>query len=581
MQFRKTAISMSIITVLALVGCGGSSSSDGGSGGEDVIATQGTFIDAAVEGLYYVSQPSGKKGFTDAEGIYEFETGDSITFFLGGENGLRIGKTGARTVVSPFEATGNYQKAINLARILQTMGNTTADSITLPDSVIAPDAAMIAALNNVSLHDMDSADDLKAELGGDEWISEEDALAHLNNSLKDLERGSNEVLADWQRGSGKFLRTIESSLSAKNNINADERLYVHADKLLDPDIFDATRGMSNQTFRLDQTDLVILEGSNDSTVSEAYAALYLTCLDENGLDADFINPGDSHNGIAQCNGSDLGYISDKFRLTATFDYALLSPETESVEDEYAPWDDVKQFGPLYACMADKNCSENALTGFYVTEFNDDESEDQDSPDWRRDVLNTSYDSVSGVFTEVKNRTHTSGIYEGRMSQSLGFAYLVDSPTSERYVDFTGTWNVVMTRPGCDKVAGSTNVYNSSGVTISGKDFENGCNLVDFEETVTYAELAEKDFWWFATNGDDNLSKATLTQLNSTIRWCDIDENDGEVDFGGCQDEYGNSKVKFNRWEYAPSGADWDQGILNRRTLNSDGSVGTTISMYKI
>lgn len=82
-----------------------------------------------------------------------------------------------------------------------------------------------------------------------------------------------------------------------------------------------------------------------------------------------------------------------------------------------------------------------------------------------------------------------------------------------------------------------------------------------------------DYWWFTTNGTNNDSKATSTQLNTTIRWCDKDEGD-------LSDDCAPNDVKFNRWEYAPAGQNWDQGVLNRRTLSSDGSVLSTISMYK-
>ncbi|GAL28385.1 chromosome segregation ATPase [Vibrio variabilis] len=238
MKFTRSVLAASIIAVVSLAGCG----SDSKTEVPEVVAGQGQFIDAAVEGIYYHSQPSGKFGFTDAEGLYKYDAGDTITFFLGGSNGLRIGSTSARDVVSPFEATGNYQKAVNLARILQSMDDPSNGSITLPDSVTSPGPGMIAALNNVLLHDMESANDLQDELGLTEWVSEEDALEHLNDSLEGLERGSNEILTEWQRGSGNIVRTIYSTLSAQNPYDVKERLYVTADKLLDEELFEATRG---------------------------------------------------------------------------------------------------------------------------------------------------------------------------------------------------------------------------------------------------------------------------------------------------------------------------------------------------
>ncbi|GAL28384.1 chromosome segregation ATPase [Vibrio variabilis] len=224
-------------------------------------------------------------------------------------------------------------------------------------------------------------------------------------------------------------------------------------------------------------------------------------------------------------------------------------------------------------MDDQNCSEANLTGFSITTF--DDSDDQDGSKMKREVLSTSYDSVSGVYTEIKKSFIESGIHDGRVSESLSFSYIVDSSESERYVDFIGTWNAVETKAGCDVVATSTYVFDANGVTVNGEEFNSGCQLEEIEATATYEELSDMDFWWFTTNGLNNDSKATLTQLNSTIRWCDAD--DMESAYTECHD----SDIKFNRWEYAPAGQNWDQGVLNRRTLSTGGQTVSTISMYKL
>ncbi|MGF1758021.1 hypothetical protein L4D76_08765 [Photobacterium sagamiensis] len=86
---------------------------------------------------------------------------------------------------------------------------------------------------------------------------------------------------------------------------------------------------------------------------------------------------------------------------------------------------------------------------------------------------------------------------------------------------------------------------------------------------SYAELSDMDFWWFTTNGTGNDAKATLTQLNTTVRWCDDDQPSNT-----CQTQ------KFNRWEYAPAGKNWNKGVLHRRTLNANGIVASSISFQK-
>ncbi|MEZ9329399.1 hypothetical protein AB4152_10145 [Vibrio breoganii] len=560
MQFKKTTLATTIVMGLALVGCGGDSNSGGDPGNPEnpPAITQGAFIDAAVEGLYYESEPSGKSGFTDADGLFDFEEGDLVTFFLGGEDGLRIGKVSAREVVSPFEATGNYQKALNLARILQSADTTTSDAIALPESLKAPDANMIKALNNVLLHDMGSADDLQEALDV-EWVTEEVALEHLNKSLDGLERGSKEVLTDWSKGSNQVLREVSSSLSAKRQ---DGVLFIHADKLLEEELFNATLGMKTMTYQLGEPALTILAGSNDSTISGDRAASYLACIDVEGIDAGF----DGSQVPALCN--DQPVTNTKFKLDRAFEYSILSPVETQEEDEDASWDDVIDFGGLWTCLAAGTCSENSLTKFEIVEF--DDSDEQDGSNIKRDTLSGSYDSVTGIYTQVKSDETLIGEYAGRQSESISFTYLVDSADSERYVDFIGTWHAAATRDGCDGVAVSTYVFDEQGLTVSGNEFSGECDIEEISEDMTYADLAAMDYWWFTTNESGD-SKATLTQLNSTVRWCDADE---------VVEECHPYDEKINRWEYVPAGVNWDQGTLNRRTLNSDGDVRSTVSMYK-
>lgn len=586
MSFKHTVIATSVLSALILSGCGSDSSDNASTPAkqgtvtpteettvtptEETTAPQGQFIDAAVEGLYYETQPSGKSGFTDAEGRYDYEEGDTVSFFLGGKNGLRIGNTSARTITSPFEATGNFQKALNLARILQSMNDAGPGSITLPDSIKSPSPSMISALNNVMLHDLDSASDLKSELNLTDWVTEEQALAHLNDSLTNLERGSKEPLTDWQRGSGKYLRTITSTLSAQEK-DSDEQLYVYADKLLPDDVFNATRGMPNMTLRLDEPHMTVLQGSNDTqTASKEYTGYYLTCLKEKGIDATYSTP-DDETPYSRCDGEKLPRIDNLYDLGNHYLFALLLPQFAEKKDVDAQWENIKNYGVLYECLAEANCSEAKLTGFNITEY--DDSEKQDGSVMQKDHLSTSYDAVTGVYTEVKKRLMTSGLSEGRRSESLSFAYLIDSPTAERYVDFTGTWQAVETRPNCDVTAKSTITFHENGMTVEGDEFIGNCQTEEISETATYEELAGMDFWWFTTNGAGNESKATLTQLNTTIRWCDSDEpNQTET----CD----SNDIKFNRWEYAPAGKNWDQGVLNRRTLSNNGEILSTISMYK-
>ena len=72
------------LTLLILIGCGGPQS--------------GTFADSPVEGLAY--ETATLSGTTDAEGKFEYEEGETVTFSLGG---LELGATVGKEEVSPVD----------------------------------------------------------------------------------------------------------------------------------------------------------------------------------------------------------------------------------------------------------------------------------------------------------------------------------------------------------------------------------------------------------------------------------------------------------------------------------------------
>ncbi|MFA0648402.1 hypothetical protein AB4620_22795, partial [Vibrio cyclitrophicus] len=66
----------------------------------------------------YYSTSSGSKGITNSEGEFTAKSDDTVTFFIGGENGLKVGAASNRDVLTPFEAAGKYDRALNLAILL-------------------------------------------------------------------------------------------------------------------------------------------------------------------------------------------------------------------------------------------------------------------------------------------------------------------------------------------------------------------------------------------------------------------------------------------------------------------------------
>ena len=537
---KKVSLSLVALAVSSiLVGCGGSdddsSSNNKEQGKSYSIPTEGQFVDAKVQGLHYKS--GSKSGVTDGDAKYSVDTSNpTVTFSIGGEHGLEIGTISAREVSTPFEAAGTYERSVNLARLLLTIDNNPSDDsiIVIPAALqnLASSDAVSSALQQISL-DSDyfesSLASLLSELGltTSDIVSAEEAISHMKGSLGDWERGSEATLKDWAKGSGAVFIGRSAGLRISPD-GTDYTLVVHANE-------GSTPKMTKMVFQLTTDNRFLVKaGSNDSVDSSTYSEL------------------------------------------AKYTFVTLNESKKQTEDEYANWDHVSAMGGVYECMFNSNCTEQALTKFQLIEDRDDSDDDQPAKSELRDeTISGSYDPITGVYTQVRSKeTVTSAKYPsnvGRVEESIDFVYQVDSATSEKYVDFIGTWKAISTMPECDKVAESTYVFTSTEVTVSGQELGgsgSSCTLDDISGNLHYEELATKDYWWFTTNSAGN-SKATLDQLNTTVRWNDRDDGDTSDYF------------KINRFSYIPAGKNWDQGVLVRDTLDDSGTKTATTIMRKI
>lgn len=126
-----------VLSALLLAGCGG-----GGGGGSSSGATSGAssgiLTDAPVAGVAYTTS-SGVTGTTGADGSYDFNAGDTVTFTLGG---LTLGTVDATGIVSPLElANGDANVLQNLLVLLQSL-----DEDSDPTNGIAISTAAAAAV---------------------------------------------------------------------------------------------------------------------------------------------------------------------------------------------------------------------------------------------------------------------------------------------------------------------------------------------------------------------------------------------------------------------------------------------------
>lgn len=571
---KKVSILAAAIAV-ALTGCGSDSSNSGVTTPTEPSTTTNKFIDAAVEGIYY-NTSSGLSGVTNSEGEFTAKTSDTVTFFIGGENGLKVGAASNRDVLTPFEAAGKYARALNLAILLQSLdnqfGSTSDEVLTIPEVLRAPNAATLVKMKDLSLDDRASVTDFLDAMGVEaaNITSEGDALTHMQSAFGSMERGDDS--ANPFITAGKFVRYIDVTQ------NSDKFIYVHADKLMEEKMFDRTRGMTEMTFKVNSADSVTMfAGSNDYSLSESFAEQYLTCVSNSAHqwideDSSKLQGCDTNKdgAVDQTNGSMTP--DSKFVLNNAFAYKLRDLDQSATADEDFTAEDIEGWKPFDVQKA------SDLNHYTANNLWDDKDKENDPSNWIRDTTSGSFDPVTGIYSEiVKKETLGSDANnpQPRVTERVAYYYEIPTKDSERYVDFTGTWE---TKEYCDngEVAVSTMVFGATKVTTSGSECnsENGGqsspeDMGQFD--ATYAELGAIDYWWFGQIG--RASKATLTELNTVVRFCD---QDNYVAGSSCHsnDEY------FVKWEYQPAGSNWDEGLLIRRKMDNTGNTDGRVSIMQ-
>ena len=558
-------VGLSLLTLAittALAGCGSDTESTESSTSYSVPKS-GAFVDATVEGLYYKS--GSKSGYTSSTGVYDVDTSKAVvTFYLGGENGLEIGTISARSVSTPFEAAGTYERSVNLARLLLTIDDTSDESYIVIPSIlqgVTEGSNIATALQKISLDDAEfegSITDLLSILNVSSIATADKAIEHMNGSLSNLTRGSSLSLNDWKKGSNGVFVSRSTIQRIKNSSSDSYDFAIHGDKTQGNTVFNKTSGMMAQTFVLNSESFITKTGSNDNFFSGSMAQTYLECAVAGG----------SYSKDSGCSTS----TSTIMNLSGHYQYVLNNPNSTLTSDKNYTWTEVAEMGGAYECMSNSSCSESTLTKYQFVE-NRDDSDSKNGSEIRNEILSGTYDPITGVYTQVRSKkyTVTSEASVGRVEESIEFIYQIDSVGKDKYVDFTGTWKATQTAPGCDEVAVATWVFNSTGATVTGEELSVNnttspytCTVTtrSVAETSTYNQLADMDYWWFTTNSDGN-SKATLDQLNTTIRWMD------------------GSNTKINRFSYVPAGSNWDLGVLVRDTLNDSGAKIATTVMRKI
>jgi hypothetical protein len=121
-SLAKFALSVFFLAVLA--SCGG-----GGGGTSSTTTYSGQFIDAPTKGLTYSASPSGLSGTTDANGTFQFQAGDVVSFTIPTSSGaISIGVHAPPTPASSTESAivhvSTMDNANQVAQTLQSLGGT-------------------------------------------------------------------------------------------------------------------------------------------------------------------------------------------------------------------------------------------------------------------------------------------------------------------------------------------------------------------------------------------------------------------------------------------------------------------------
>ncbi|MBF0152546.1 MAG: beta-lactamase family protein [Magnetococcales bacterium] len=220
-RFNQSVSILAVIVGAGFLGAcgGGSSGSDAGAGGPGQSILTGVFMDAPVDGLAYVSSPSGYSGTTSGGGQFRYLPMDTVTFKL---NGMGIGTGTAATVMTPLdlvtdplqEADTTAQKNNKVIKILQLLQTLDTDKNPSNGITLKNDGSL--AQKTLATLDLASATDL-ATLGvsAADVITQQNAAAHFLGQLDAVNKSGTAFY---------FTRLLKRQALSVNGVTADSML---------------------------------------------------------------------------------------------------------------------------------------------------------------------------------------------------------------------------------------------------------------------------------------------------------------------------------------------------------------------
>ena len=178
------------ITILAMFFVSACGEGDGqpSIAGTPAPTLSGVLVDAPVSGVSWETTVSGLSGSTDAQGTFQYQSYDSVTFSIGG---IVLGTVPGAPVISAVELTGSSnptdRPALNMLVFLQSIDadSDPSNGITISDASQANAAGIALDFNSP-----DFATQIAAVVSiiapGNTVVSETDALNHFYNTYAEF-----------------------------------------------------------------------------------------------------------------------------------------------------------------------------------------------------------------------------------------------------------------------------------------------------------------------------------------------------------------------------------------------------------
>lgn len=208
-----------LILAFAVSSCGGGGGGSAATTDTTATTSKGKFVDAAVEGITYTS--GSITGVTTADGSFSYETGQTVTFSIGG---ITLGTIGGSAIITPVQLIAGAVNQLNpfVTNIVQFLISIDDDNDVTNGIKITP--AMSAAATGLSIDftsatfDTDgsvanavSAIKAVASIGSIGLVNDAVAQAHLRDSLFSIIAGTYSGTYTGVIDNGTWTVTIDAS----------------------------------------------------------------------------------------------------------------------------------------------------------------------------------------------------------------------------------------------------------------------------------------------------------------------------------------------------------------------------------